>query len=168
MGKVNSLANIADGFPTDLAMAALEEEDRLLSKQQVVCVNMAAVFLCLNCEDMCSSCTTAHGKLSVSKYHKVEELSSLTVEKLAGNRPAICAVHEDEKSKVYCPKVYCPKVYCLLVVHHRGSPRMPGSDESGSQDGGGAFSAGRADNHAESRRGEAGTVYQYQRDGPAS
>ena len=81
--KGRSLEDIADGFPTDLAMAALVEADRLLSKQHVccVCVNVAAVFTCLTCGDMfCQSCNTLHKKQSVSKHHKVENLTSLTVE----------------------------------------------------------------------------------------
>ena len=65
--KFRALENIADGFPTDLAMAALVEADHLLSKEHVccVCVNVAAVSMCLNCGDMlCQSCTEAHRKLS--------------------------------------------------------------------------------------------------------
>ena len=67
--KGRSLEDIADGFPTDLAMAALVEADRLLSKQHVccVCVNVAAVSLCLTCGDMfCQSCSTLHKKQSVT------------------------------------------------------------------------------------------------------
>ena len=104
--KGRSLEDIADGFPTDLAMAALVEADRLLSKQHVccVCVNVAAVSMCLTCGDMfCQSCSTLHKKQSATKHHQVENLASLTVENLATNRPATCAVHDDEVSKVYCP-----------------------------------------------------------------
>ena len=73
--KGRSLEDIADGFPTDLAMAALVETDRLLSKQHgyCVCVNVAAVSLCLNCGDtLCSSCANVHKKLSATKDHKME------------------------------------------------------------------------------------------------
>ena len=49
-----SLEDIADGFPTDLAMAALVETDRLLRKGHncCVCEDVAAICLCLNCGDM--------------------------------------------------------------------------------------------------------------------
>ena len=42
--KGRSLEDITDGFPTDLAMAALVEADHLLSKQHIccMCVNVAA------------------------------------------------------------------------------------------------------------------------------
>ena len=81
--KGTSLEDTAYGYSTDLTMAALVEADRLLSKQHVccVCVNVAAVFTCLTCGDMfCQSCNTLHKKQSVSKHHKVENLTSLTVE----------------------------------------------------------------------------------------
>ena len=87
-------------------MAALVEADRLLSKKHVCCVcdNVAAVSMCLNCGDvLCHSCTKVHNKLSMSKNHKVENLTSLTVENLAASGPATCGVHDDEISKVYCP-----------------------------------------------------------------
>ena len=125
--KGRSLEDIADGFPTDLAMAALVEADHLLSKEHVccVCVNVAAVSMCLNCGDMlCQSCTEAHRKLSVSKHHKVENLTSLTVEKLAASRPATCGVHDDEISKVYCPTH--GESICLLcaTTTHRQCPEV--------------------------------------------
>ena len=101
-----SLEDIADSFSTDLAIAALMEEDRLVSKQHVccVCVSVAAVSMCLTCGDMfCQSCSTVHRKQSATNHYKVEDLTSLMVEKLAAYRPATCAVHDDEVSKLFCP-----------------------------------------------------------------
>ena len=125
--KGKSVRDIADGFPTDLAMAALVEADRLLSKQHVccVCVNVAAVSMCLNCGDMlCQSCTEVHRNLSVSKHHKVENLTSLTVEKLAADRPVICAVHDGSVSHLYCPTH--GESICLLcaTTNHRQCPEV--------------------------------------------
>ena len=125
--KGRSLENIADSFPTDLSMAALVEADLLLSKQHVccVCVNVAAVSMCLNCRDMlCQSCTEAHSKLSMSKHHKVETLTSLTVEKLAASRPATCAVHDDEVSKVYCPTHDASICLLCATTIHRQCPEV--------------------------------------------
>ena len=125
--KGRSLEDIADGFPTDLAMAALVEAHRLLSKQHVcrVCVNVAAVSLCLNCGDMlCQSCTEAHRKLSVSKHHKVENLTSLTVEKLAASRPATCGVHDDKMSEVYCPTHGASICLLCATTTHRQCPEV--------------------------------------------
>ena len=120
-----SLEDIADGFPTDLAMAALVEADRLLSKQHVcrVCVNVAAVSMCLTCGDMfCQSCSTIHKKQSVTEHHKVESLASLTVEKLAANRPATCAVHGDEASKLFCPTHGVSICLFCVIENHRQCP----------------------------------------------
>ena len=124
--KGRSLEDIADGFPTDLAMAALVEADHLLSKQHgcCVCVNMA-VSMCLTCGDMlCQSCTEAHSKLSVSKHHKVENLASLTAEKLAANRPATCAVHDDEVSKLFCPTHGVSICLFCATADHRQCPEV--------------------------------------------
>ena len=122
--KGRSLEDIADGFPTDLAMAALVEADRLLSKQHgcCVCVNVA-VSMCLTCGDMlCQSCTEVHNKLSASKHHNVENLASLTVGKLAANRPATCAVHDDEVSKLFCPTHGVSICLFCVIEDHRQCP----------------------------------------------
>ena len=118
--KGRSLENIADGFPTDLAMAALVEADRLLSKQHAcrVCVNEAAVSMCLTCMDMfCQSCSTMHKKQSVTEHHKVESLASLTAEKLAANRPATCAIHGDEMSKLCLSRTQHGRQLRQLCTH---------------------------------------------------
>ena len=123
--KDRSLEDIADGFPTDLAMAALVEADRLLSKQRVcrVCVNAEAVSMCLTCGDMfCQSCSTVHKKQSVTEHHKVESLASLTVEKLAANRPATCAIHDDEMSKLFCPTHGVSICLFCVTENHRQCP----------------------------------------------
>ena len=123
--KDRSVEDIADGFPTDLAMAALLEANRLLSKQHAcrVCVNEAAVSMCLTCGDMfCQSCSTMHKKQSVTEHHKVESLASLTVEKLAANRPATCAVHDEKMSEVYCPTHGASICFLCARTDHRQCP----------------------------------------------
>ena len=125
--KGRSMEDIAYSFPTELAMAALVEADRLLSKQHVccVCVNVAAVSLCLNCGKMfCESCSTLHKKQSLSKHHKVENLTSLTVEKLAANRPATCGVHDDKMSEVYCPTHGASICLLCAATTHRQCPEV--------------------------------------------
>ena len=101
-----SMEDIADGFPTDLAMAALVESQQLLSTDHVcrACVTQNATSVCLTCGDLlCGSCVSSHKRLSSTSHHTAEELSSLTAEKLAASRPSSNAVHADEISKVYCP-----------------------------------------------------------------
>ena len=124
--KGRSSEDIADSLPTDLAMAALVEAHYLLSKQHVccVCVNVAAMSMCLTCGDMfCQLCSRVHKKQPVSERHKVENLPSLTVEQLAANRPATCIAHDT------LPDVYCPThgvSICLLcaTTTHRQCPEV--------------------------------------------
>ena len=122
-----SLEDIADGFPADLAMAALVESQQLLSKDHPCqsCVTETATSLCLNCNDLlCSNCAACHKRLSLLRHHTVEELSSLTADKLAASRPSFCAVHADEISKVYC-RTHGASI-CLLcaTTDHRQCPEV--------------------------------------------
>ncbi|KAK7094663.1 hypothetical protein V1264_006183 [Littorina saxatilis] len=123
--KGKSFEDIADGFPCDFAMAALVEADRVLSKQHecCVCVDKAAVDVCINCSDMfCQMCSTLHKKQSMSKHHTIESLSSLTVETLAAKRPATCHVHDDKVSEVYCPTHGASVCLLCATTDHRQCP----------------------------------------------
>ena len=129
---LQSMEDIADGFPTDLAMEELVEAQRLLNKGHYCCVceDVAAVSVCLNCRDMlCKACKKAHGKLSMSKDHIVEDLSSLTAEKLAANSPSTCADHSEEMPRLYC----CTHgaSICLLCASskHRNCPEVMDLEE---------------------------------------
>nr|KAG5686484.1 hypothetical protein BaRGS_018736 [Batillaria attramentaria] len=101
-----SCEDIADALPSDLAMAALVESARILSKDHVchVCVNVAAEGLCIQCGDMlCTSCVKAHKKLTGTRHHTVESLTSLTPERLSASRPASCSAHADRTPELFCP-----------------------------------------------------------------
>ena len=127
-----SLEDIADGFPTDYVMAALVESRQLLSKDHVcqACVTQAAASLCLNCGDLlCSSCVTIHGRMSVSRHHTVEALTSLTPEKIAANRPSPCAVHADETCKLFCPTHGVSICHVCASSRHRSCPEVKDLEE---------------------------------------
>lgn len=129
---LQSLEDIADGFPTDLAMEELVEAQRLLNKGHdcCVCEDVAATALCLNCGDMlCKACKKAHGKLSVSKDHIVEDLSSLTAEKVVANRQSTCEAHPDKTTELYCPTHGAS--ICLLCASskHRNCPEVKDLEE---------------------------------------
>ena len=131
-GEAKSLEDIADGFPTDLAMAALVEADRLLNKGHncCVCENVAATSFCLNCGDMlCSTCKKGHGKLSATRHHTVEELSSLTPDKIAANRPATCAVHADKTCELFCPTHGVSICHVCATSRHRSCPEVKDLEE---------------------------------------
>ncbi|XP_070200611.1 E3 ubiquitin-protein ligase TRIM56-like isoform X2 [Littorina saxatilis] len=126
-GGASSVEDTVEGFPTDLAMAALVEAQRLLSKDHSCCVceDVAATSLCLHCGDtLCKACTRVHGKLSMTKHHRVEDLTSLTAEQLTASRPSTCAAHPEETCKLFCPSHGLS--VCLLCASskHRGCPQL--------------------------------------------
>ena len=126
------MEDIADGFPTDLAMAALVEADRLLNKGHncCVCEDVAATCFCLNCGNMfCQSCRKVHNKQSLSKHHTVEDLSSLTPDKIAVNRPATCAVRADETCKLFCPTHGVSMCHVCAWSRHRSCPEVKDLEE---------------------------------------
>ena len=127
-----SLEDIADGFPTDLAMAALVEADRLLNKGHncCLCEDVAATCLCLNCGDMfCQSCRKLHNKQTATKHHQIEDLSSLTPDKIAANRPAICAVHADKTCELFCPTHDVSICQLCATSRHRSCPEVKDLEE---------------------------------------
>nr|KAG5707953.1 hypothetical protein BaRGS_025091 [Batillaria attramentaria] len=122
-----SCEDIADALPADLAMAALVESARILSKDHVccVCVNVAATSICLHCGDMlCQSCTNAHAKLSMSRHHKVESLTSLTPERLSASRPASCSAHTDRAPELFCPTHGVSVCLLCATSDHRECPKV--------------------------------------------
>ena len=121
------LEDIADDFPTDLAMAALVESQQLLGKDHTCqsCVTEIATTICLNCNDLlCSNCAAGHKRMSLSRHHTVEELSSLTADKLAASRPSFCAVHADKTSEVYCPTHGASICWQCATTQHRQCPEV--------------------------------------------
>ena len=122
-----SLEDIVDGFPTDLALAALVESQQLLSTDHVcqACVTQNATSVCLTCGDLlCGSCVSSHKRLSSTRNHTAEELSSLTADKLAASRPSFCAVHADEISKAYCPSHGVSICLLCAATDHRQCPEV--------------------------------------------
>ncbi|PVD22051.1 hypothetical protein C0Q70_17854 [Pomacea canaliculata] len=100
-----SSSDIADALPTDFVMEALVDSARVLNKDPVCCVcdGVSAEFICIQCQDMlCSGCARAHKKFSSTRSHDVEGLSTVTPERLAASRPALCADHGDKHAKYFC------------------------------------------------------------------
>ncbi|XP_025114414.1 E3 ubiquitin-protein ligase TRIM33-like isoform X2 [Pomacea canaliculata] len=100
-----SLSKTVDALPTDFVMEALVESARVLSKDHLCCVceDVRADFICMQCQVMlCSACTNDHKKLSVSSSHDVESVSTVTPERLAASRPALCADHGHRLADTFC------------------------------------------------------------------
>ncbi|PVD22061.1 hypothetical protein C0Q70_17864 [Pomacea canaliculata] len=100
-----SSSDTVDALPTDFVMEALVESARVLSKDHLCCVceDVRADFICMQCQDMlCTMCTKAHRKLSATRSHDVESVSTVTPERLAASRPALCADHGDKQAEFFC------------------------------------------------------------------
>ncbi|PVD22042.1 hypothetical protein C0Q70_17845 [Pomacea canaliculata] len=100
-----SSSDTVDALPTDFVMEALVESARVVSKDHLCCVceDVRADFICMQCQDMlCTACTKAHRKFSGTRSHDVESVSTVTPERLAASRPALCADHGDKQAEYFC------------------------------------------------------------------
>ena len=84
----------------------------------VACASAWRPCPCVSPAGTCSV-STLHKKQPVTKHHKMENLASLTVEKLAANRPATCAAHDDEVSKLFCPTHGVSTCLFCVIEDHR-------------------------------------------------
>ncbi|XP_076450666.1 uncharacterized protein LOC143286776 isoform X2 [Babylonia areolata] len=98
------------------------EPDQVLNKQHncCVCEGVEAASFCLTCKDMlCQDCLETHGLLSVSKHHKVADLSKLTAKKLVANYSPPCSSHPVELAIRFCST----HKECLCLVCARSKHR---------------------------------------------
>ena len=77
----------------------------------------------------CQSCQKVHNKQSVSKHHTVEDLSSLTPDKIVANRPATCAVHADKTCELFCPTHGVSICHVCATSRHRSCPEVKDLEE---------------------------------------
>nr|KAG5705717.1 hypothetical protein BaRGS_027376 [Batillaria attramentaria] len=119
--------DIAEFLPTDLSMVELVEDMQILNKEHVccACLDVSAVTMCLNCNDMlCRPCATAHGRLTATRHHQVEDLTSLTAERLAYSRPTPCQDHSEKTSELFCPSHGATICHLCAVSKHRACPEV--------------------------------------------
>ncbi|XP_070188706.1 E3 ubiquitin-protein ligase TRIM33-like [Littorina saxatilis] len=126
-----SWQDVADGFPTDLAMADLVAAHRLLKQSHsCICEEAAATCLCLTCGDLfCESCRKIHLKQKVARNHTVEDLTSLTADKVAGSQHAACAVHADKTTELFCPTHGESICQLCATSRHRSCPEVKEMEE---------------------------------------
>ena len=101
----SKLQDVLEALPTDLAMEALVKCQQLLKEDHPcqACVTQNATSMCLTCGDFyCSHCATLHSRMTVLKNHVVQDLSTLTPEKVATSLQSFCSVHADKRSEVHC------------------------------------------------------------------
>ncbi|KAK7088517.1 hypothetical protein V1264_022427 [Littorina saxatilis] len=123
--------DVADGFPTDLAMADLVGAHRLLKQSHsCICEEAAATCLCLTCGDLfCESCRKIHLKQKMARNHTVEDLTSLTADKVAGSQHAACAVHADKTTELFCPTHGESICHLCATSRHRSCPEVKDMEE---------------------------------------
>lgn len=118
---------VVDALPTDVAMAALVDSTRVLGQDHECggCLRSAAVSICLHCGDtLCATCTVAHGNLKATRHHRVEDLSTMTAERLAANQPASCGAHSDKPSELFCPTHGAAICHLCASSEHRACPQV--------------------------------------------
>jgi len=116
---------VADGLPTDLAMAALVEAERLTKQdhQCCFCEKVKATSLCLDCGEMfCPACKNFHTKPKLLKHHRVEDLASLSADQLASHHAEPCPAHADKVCELYCPSHDVAMCHVCAASRHRSCP----------------------------------------------
>nr|KAG5700571.1 hypothetical protein BaRGS_015367 [Batillaria attramentaria] len=127
-----SCDDIADSLPTDLAMEAVVECAVILSTQHDCggCQTSPATSICLNCGDMmCAVCSKTHKNFSATKHHDVEDLATMTAERLAANRRLNCSVHADKTPELYCPTHGAVICQLCATSKHRACPEVTELEE---------------------------------------
>ena len=127
-----SVEEIVDSFPTDIVMKAEVELEELVSKDHTCecCLKETASSKCLTCCDLfCSSCVVFHKRLRATRSHNVEDISSLTVEKLVASQTTPCSTHPEESTKLYCPKHESAICLRCATSWHRSCPELKDLEE---------------------------------------
>lgn len=118
----NSLGDMVDMLPDDVAMEALVESAKIINTNHICFLHAdkAAVAICLQCrESYCQNCSEPHKKSSATRHHHVEDLSTLTAEKLAANRHAVCTTHGDKTAELFCSTHHIPICQVCALLEHR-------------------------------------------------
>ncbi|XP_025080034.1 E3 ubiquitin-protein ligase TRIM33-like [Pomacea canaliculata] len=100
-----SSSDVADALPTDSVMEAIVESSGVLEQNNMctICDDVTADYICKECgEKMCPSCMKIHKKMVATRSHDVESVSTVTPERLAASRPALCADHGDKQADIFC------------------------------------------------------------------
>ncbi|XP_025080974.1 E3 ubiquitin-protein ligase Midline-1-like [Pomacea canaliculata] len=100
-----SAADVCSALPTDFVMEVIVENARVLVKDGMctICDDVTAEYICMQCfEKMCPSCMKIHKKMVATRSHDVESVSTVTPERLAASRPALCADHGDKPAELFC------------------------------------------------------------------
>jgi len=116
--RQGDFSTLVDALPTDYVKKMKIENRKILSAREMcsICNNRSeATFFCFQCNTkLCSSCSKCHTNLSSTSDHVVKELSSLTTEQLAADRPFPCNNHQQKAAELYCSRH--EELICLLCA----------------------------------------------------
>ena len=118
----SKLQDVLEALPTDLAMEVLVKCQQLLKEDHPcqACMTQNATSMCLTCGDFyCSHCAAGHTRMTLGKGHVVEEISSLTPEKVAANCKSFCSAHADKRSEVHCSTHGASMCLLCATTRHR-------------------------------------------------
>ncbi|XP_025080942.1 E3 ubiquitin-protein ligase TRIM33-like isoform X2 [Pomacea canaliculata] len=125
-------ADVVDALPTDSVMEAIVESASILMNDGMctACDDLKAEYICMQClERMCASCIKIHKKMVVSRSHDVESVSTVTPERLAASRPALCADHVTEKAELFCVDHNLAICTPCFSNKHKACPDVKSLDE---------------------------------------
>jgi hypothetical protein len=75
---------------------------------------------------MCGACRKSHKKIPATREHHVEDLTALTVKKIAHSRRGFCKVHPDMTVELFCPshkELLCLR--CATTTHEACHGKQP-------------------------------------------
>ncbi|KAK7098331.1 transcription intermediary factor 1-beta-like isoform X2 [Littorina saxatilis] len=117
------VAALVDDLPTDIITKAAVESRRVLNEKHVcVCDSTTkATSFCMQCSiKFCPACVKIHNVIPTTKEHKIEQISALTVDKLAASYQSSCAVHPGRPVEQFCSshqELIC--INCSTSTHRR-------------------------------------------------
>ena len=119
------VSTLVDAFLTDMAIAAVVESKKALSSRHAcICSDdVEATLFCLQCSiNLCKLCAKTHTKIPLTRDHVMEELSSLTAERLALSHQLPCSSHTSRPVDLYCTdhkELIC--ILCSSSTHRKCS-----------------------------------------------
>ncbi|PVD22050.1 hypothetical protein C0Q70_17853 [Pomacea canaliculata] len=119
-----SLSDTVDALLTDFVMEALVEKRRVLSKDHLCCVceDVRADFICMHVTCVFHLVQRVHSKLPATRSHDVESVSTVTPERLAASRPALCADHGDRPAEYFCREHRLAVCSACMLNEHKFCP----------------------------------------------
>ncbi|XP_076454649.1 E3 ubiquitin-protein ligase TRIM56-like [Babylonia areolata] len=126
------LDTLVDALPTDWLTWSRVKVRQLLSRGSHVCAvcpssnnKVAASHFCLECAvKLCTTCSSYHQRLPVSKDHSLRDLNRLTARDLASHIRSSCKNHQARSAEVCCPAHEELLCWECATTRHRCCPKL--------------------------------------------